>query len=58
MSALSCWQLSNLKAELTEWMIRSLYLLVEYAPENGKKVILDWYVDCEIYKKHQYTDGG
>ena len=41
-------------ADLAEWMVRSLHLLVGYAPGNGKKVTLDWYVDCEIYKKHQY----
>lgn len=38
--------------------LRSLCLLVENAPGNGKKVTLDWYVDCEIYKKHQYIGWG
>lgn len=37
-------------------MVRSLCGLVGYAPGNGKKVTLDWNVDCEIYKKHQYIE--
>lgn len=38
-------------------MVQALYLLVEYTPGNGKKVTLDWYVECEIYKKkHQYIE--
>lgn len=43
-------------ADLADWTIRSLCLLVEYAPGNGKKVTLDWYVGREIYKKHQYIE--
>ncbi len=51
MSDLSRWQVESLTAELAERMVQSLYLLVEYTPGNGKKVSLDWYVDCEIYRK-------
>ena len=51
MSNLLRWQAESLPAELAERMVQSLYLLVEYTPGNGKKVSLDWYVDCEIYKK-------
>ncbi len=58
MPDLPCWQVQNLTVDLAEGMVRSLCSLVEYAPGNGKKVTLDWYVDCEIYKKHQYIDWG
>lgn len=37
-------------------MTPSLCSLVGYTPGNGKKVSLDWCVDCEIYKKHQYIE--
>ena len=43
-----------MKAALGARMVRPLCSLMEYTPGNGKKLFLDWYVDCEIYKKHQY----
>ena len=58
MPDLPSWQVQSLTVDLAAGMFRSLCSLVEYAPGNGKKVTLDWYVDCEIYKKHQYIKWG